>query len=65
MCFEGTGTLPGSDLMREINLGPAPPYIRPGAPEWVREKGTGGLVFVASCRLHCQGDMQSDRGYPL
>ena len=33
MCFEGTGTLPGSDLMREINLGPAPPYIRSGAPE--------------------------------
>ena len=57
MCFEGTGTLSGSDLMREINLDPAPPYIRPGAPEGEcsgeREgaEGTGMIALYTHLRV--------------
>ena len=46
-----------------------PSYIRPGALNrtWALartwSKGTEEAVFVTSCHPHCQGGMQSDRGY--
>jgi hypothetical protein len=44
-----------------------PLFIRPGVltgNSGEREKGTGGLVYVATGRPHCQGgDRQSGRGY--
>ena len=61
MCPEGSVVVPYSrDLSRVLR----PIFIGPGALKpAIREKGTGGAVFVTSWRPHCQGDVQSDRGY--